>query len=218
MTVPSPADTLHKEGGLQRIIAERAGCSWSAVSMHFHGKSTGKAKCFRTRCASNRGVHSLEMIVKQCQFKNLGKLHKEETEAGVRTSSHHSQACPRPSFHTSKYELNVEFHFEIKFPESWGRAESPLVCPLCFIKSNVNTFVYWEILEHFCGDLYLFFQQELAPVHSAKTTQKWFPDHGISVLDWSAYLPDMEYCLEEAVPNSTIQMSWRLLSNDPRLL
>ena len=35
------------------------------------------------------------------------------------------------------------------------------------------------------------FQQDLAPDHSVKTTSNWFADHGITVLDWPANLPDM---------------------------
>lgn len=79
-------DTLHKEGKPQKVIAERAGCSQSAVSKHIHGKLTGREKCGRKRCTSNRDDRSLEKIVKQSRFKNLGELHKEWTEAGVSAS------------------------------------------------------------------------------------------------------------------------------------
>ena len=36
-----------------------------------------------------------------------------------------------------------------------------------------------------------FFQHDLAPAHSAKTTGKWFTDHGITVLNWPANSPDL---------------------------
>ncbi len=58
-------DTLHKEGKPQTFIAKEAGCSQSAVSKHVNRKLR---------------------IVKQNRFKNLGELHKEWTEAGVKAS------------------------------------------------------------------------------------------------------------------------------------
>lgn len=79
-------DTLHKEGKPQKVIAKEAGCSQSAVSKHIHRKLSGRKKCGRKRCTSNRDNRSLERIVKQNPFKNLGELHKEWTEAGVSAS------------------------------------------------------------------------------------------------------------------------------------
>lgn len=35
-----------------------------------------------------------------------------------------------------------------------------------------------------------FSQLDFGPAHSAKTTSSWFADHGITVLDWPANLPD----------------------------
>ena len=37
----------------------------------------------------------------------------------------------------------------------------------------------------------LFSSRTLTPAHSAKTTSKWFADHGITVLDWPANTPDL---------------------------
>ncbi len=74
-------DTLHKEGKAQTFIAKEAGCSQSAVSKHVNRKLSG-----RKRCTTNRENHSLMRIVKQNRFKNLGELHKEWTEAGVKAS------------------------------------------------------------------------------------------------------------------------------------
>ncbi len=77
-------DTLHKEGKPQTFIAKEAGCSQSAVSKHVNRKLSGRKKCGRKRCTTNRENRSLMRIVKQNQFKNLGELHKEWTEAGVK--------------------------------------------------------------------------------------------------------------------------------------
>ncbi len=74
-------DTLHKEGKTQTFIAKEAGCSQSAVSKHVNRKLSG-----RKRCTTNRENRSLMRIGKQNQFKNLGELHKEWTEAGVKGS------------------------------------------------------------------------------------------------------------------------------------
>ncbi len=70
-------DTLHKEGKPQTLIAKEAGCSQNAASKHVNRKLSGRKKC------ENR---SLMRIVKQNQFKNLGELHKEWTEAGFKAS------------------------------------------------------------------------------------------------------------------------------------
>ncbi len=74
-------DTLHKEGKPQTFIAKEACCSQSAVSKHVNRKLSG-----RKRCTTNWENRSLMRIVKQNQFKNLGELHKEWTEAGVKAS------------------------------------------------------------------------------------------------------------------------------------
>ncbi|KAK3539463.1 hypothetical protein QTP70_008485 [Hemibagrus guttatus] len=79
-------DTLHKEGKPQTFIAKEAGCSQSAVSKHVNRKLSGRKKCGRKGCTTNRENRSLMRIVKQNRFKNLSKLHKEWTEAGVKAS------------------------------------------------------------------------------------------------------------------------------------
>ncbi len=79
-------DTLHKEGKPQTFIAKEAGCSQSAVSKHVNRKLSGRKKCGRKRSTTNREYRSLMRIVKQNLFKNLGELHKEWTEAGVKAS------------------------------------------------------------------------------------------------------------------------------------
>ncbi len=91
----------------------------------------------------------------------------------------------------------------MKFPQSvmiWAVMSSAGVGPLCFLKSTVNAAIYQEILEHFMlpsadklyGDADFFFQQDLlAPAHTAKGTESWFNDHGVTVLDWPTSSPDL---------------------------
>ncbi len=79
-------DTLHKEGKPQTFIAKEAGCSQSAVSKHVNRKLSGRKKCGRKRCTTNQENYSLMRTVKQNRFKNLGEVHKEWTEAGVKAS------------------------------------------------------------------------------------------------------------------------------------
>ncbi len=64
-------DTLHKEGKPQTFIAKEAGCSQSAVSKHVNRSLSGRKKCGRKRCTTNRENRSLMRIVKQNRFKNL---------------------------------------------------------------------------------------------------------------------------------------------------
>ncbi len=79
-------DTLHKEGKPQTFISKEVGCSQSAVSKHVNRKLSERKKCGRKRCTTNQENRRLMRIVKQNRFKNLGELHKEWTEAGVKTS------------------------------------------------------------------------------------------------------------------------------------
>ncbi len=84
-------DTLHKEGKTQKVIAKEAGCSQSSVSKHINREVKGRKRCVRKKCTSNRDNRTLERIVKQNPFKNVGEIHKEWTAAGVsasRTTTH----------------------------------------------------------------------------------------------------------------------------------
>ncbi len=54
---------------------------------------SGRKKCGRKRCTINRENCSLMRIVKQNRFKNLGELHKEWTEAGVKASRASTHRC-----------------------------------------------------------------------------------------------------------------------------
>ncbi len=187
-------------------------------------------------------------IVKQNWFKNLGELHKEWTEAGVKASrapthrrveefgysSHQrrlSWAKEKKNWtvaQLSKVLFSDESKFcisfgnqgprvwrksgeahspsclksSVKFPQSvmiWGAMSSAGVGPLCFLKTNITTPVYQEILEHFMlpsadqlfKDADFIFQQDLAPAHTAISTKSWLNDKGVGVLDWPANSPDL---------------------------
>ncbi len=86
-------DTINKEGKPQTFIAEEAGCSQNAVSKHVTRKLSEREKCGRKRCTTNRENRSLVRIVKQNWLKNLGELHKEWTEAGVKASRATTHSC-----------------------------------------------------------------------------------------------------------------------------
>ncbi len=86
-------DTLHKEGKPHTFIAEEAGCSQNAVFKHVTRKLSEREKCGRKRCTTNRENRSLMRIVKQNRIKNLGELHKEWTEAGVKASRAKTHSC-----------------------------------------------------------------------------------------------------------------------------
>ncbi len=72
-------DTFHKEGKTQKVIAKEAGCSQSVVSKHINREAKGRKRCGRKKCTSNRHNRTLERIVKQNPFKNVGEIHKEWT-------------------------------------------------------------------------------------------------------------------------------------------
>ncbi len=81
----------------------------------------------------------------------------------------------------------------------WGAMSSAGVGPFCFLKTNVTSPVYQDILEHFMlpsadqlfKDADFIFQQDLATAHTAKSTKSWLNDHGVGVLDWPANSPDL---------------------------
>ncbi len=146
-------DTLHKEGKTQKVIAKEAGCSQSSVSKHINREAKGRKRCGRKKCTSNRDNRTLERIVKQNPFKNVGEIHKEWTAAGPRTTTHRRMqdmgfSCPSHSWTTdsvrsvspglktkrtglllsgpklcSLMKVNFAFPLEIRVPESGGREE-----------------------------------------------------------------------------------------------
>ncbi len=72
--------------GAQKVIAKEAGCSQSSVSKHINREVKGRKRCGRKKCTSNRDNRTLERIVKQNPFKNVGEIQKEWTAAGVSAS------------------------------------------------------------------------------------------------------------------------------------
>ncbi len=146
-------DTLHKEGKTQKVIAKEAGCSQSSVSKHINREAKGRKRCGRKKCTSNRDNRTLERIVKQNPFKNVGEIHKEWTAAGVsasRTTTHRRMQdmgfscripCVKPLLNNrhvrsvstglllsgpklcSLMKVNFAFPLEIRVPESGGREE-----------------------------------------------------------------------------------------------
>ncbi len=60
-------DTLHKESKPQTFIAKEAGCSQSTVSKHVNRKLSGREKCGRKRCTTNREPQPYE----DCQAKSI---------------------------------------------------------------------------------------------------------------------------------------------------
>ncbi len=98
----------------------------------------------------------------------------------------------------------------------WAAMSSAGDSPLCFLKSRVNASIDQDILEHFMlpsadklyGDADVLFQKDLAPVHTANGTKSWLNDHGVTVLDWPANSPDLNYCQEEDERHQTQQYRW----------
>ncbi len=112
------------------------------MSKHVNRKLSG-----RKRCTTNWENCSLMRIVKQNRFKNLGELHKEWTEAGVKASrAPHTDVSRNlatvvirgvlpglsrrrtgllPSGTKSSFQMRASFvfHLETKVLESGGRVE-----------------------------------------------------------------------------------------------
>ncbi len=118
------------------------------------------------------------------------------------------------------------------FPQSvmiWTAMSSAGVGPLCFLKSTVNAAIYQEILEHFMLHALQLLTSfvEMLISFSSRTwhlpTQRWFNDHGVTVLDGPANSPNLN-----PIENLSIGNPWgivkremidtRLLSKQPGLL
>ena len=73
---------------------------------------------------------------------------------------------------------------------TWGALSSSGVGPQYFIKKKSTHFVYQDVVEHFMppadklyGDADFILEQDLAPAHTAKSTDTWFNDQRITVLE-----------------------------------
>ncbi len=126
-------DTLHKEGKPQTLIAKEAGYSQIAVFKHVNRKLSGKKKCERKRCTTNRENRSIMKIVKQNRFKNLGELHKEWTEAGVKASRATTHIHVKEfgySCHQRRLTWNKEKHFNLLSVGRLVTDECGVICKL----------------------------------------------------------------------------------------
>ncbi len=184
-------DTLHKEGKPQTFIAKEAGCSQSAVSKHVNRKLSGRKKCGRKRCTTNRENRSLMRIVKQNRFKNLGELHKEWTEAGVKASratthrrvKEFGYSCHQRRLTWAKEKKNwtvaqwskVLFSDESKFcisfgnqgPRVWrkgGEAHSPS-CLKSSVKFPQSVMIWGAMSSAGVGPLYFLKTNVTAPIY-----------------------------------------------------
>ncbi|KAI2645857.1 Transposable element Tcb1 transposase [Labeo rohita] len=230
----------------------------------------GKEKCGRKRCTTRRGDRTLRNSVEKDRFQTLGNLRKQWTESGVETSRatvyrrvqemgyrcripqvkpllNQKQRQKRLTWATEKQHWTVAqwskvlFSDESKFCMSFGnqgarvwRKTGEREMPKC-LKSSVKypqSVMVWGAMSA---------AHDLAPAHSAKTTGKWFTDHGITVLNWPANSPDLNPIenlwdivkrkLRDARPNTldelkaAIEASWasitpqqchRLIASMPR--
>ena len=73
-----------------------------------------------------------------------------------------------------------------------------MIGPLAPVKGNLNTRVYNDILDYSLlptlwqqfGEGPFLFQHDNAPVHKARSIQKWFVEFGVEEIDWPAQSPD----------------------------
>ncbi len=108
-------DTLHKEGKPQTFIGKEAGCSQNAVPKHVNRNLSGRKKCGRKRCKTNRENCSLMRIVKQNRFKNFG----EWTEAGVKASRATTHRHVKTKITTTIYQEILEHFMLLSVDQGW---------------------------------------------------------------------------------------------------
>ncbi len=188
-------DTLHKEDKPKTFIAKEAVCSQSAVSKHVNRKLSGRKKCGYS-CRQRRLNWTKEK--KNWTVAQWAKvLFSDESKFCISFGNQVPRVWRKGEAHSTSFLKS-----SVKFPQSVmirGAMSSAGVGPLCFLKTNVTAPVYEEILEHFMlpsadqlfKDADFIFQQDLAPVHTAKSTKSWLNDHGVGVLDWPANSPDL---------------------------
>ncbi|KAL0186190.1 hypothetical protein M9458_017860 [Cirrhinus mrigala] len=171
-------DTLHKEGKTQNVIAKEAGCSQSSVSKHINREAKGRKRCGRKKCTSNRDNRTLERIVKQNPFQNVGEIHKDAS----RTITHRRMQdvgfschipCVKPLLNNRQCQKRLAWAKDKKdwTAAEWSKVileearrgtESMLLEVQCKVStvsdglgchvicwSKVNAAVYQDVLEHF---------------------------------------------------------------------
>ncbi len=175
---------LHTEGKPQTFIAKEAGCSQSAVSKHVNRKLSERKKCGRKRCTTNRENRSFMRIVKQNWFKNLGELHKEWTEAGVKVSRatthrrvkelatvvvrgvlpglRRRRTGPLPSGPKSSFQMRASFVFnlETKVLESGGRMEKLIAQVAWSPVLSFHSLWWFGVLCHLLVLVHCFFENQ----------------------------------------------------------
>ncbi len=68
-------DTLHKEGKTQKVIAKETGCHRALCPSTLIERRREGKDMVENKCTSNRDNRTLERIVKQNPFKNVGEIH-----------------------------------------------------------------------------------------------------------------------------------------------
>ncbi len=114
-------------------------------------------------------------------------LETKVLESGGRVEKLIAQVALSPvlSFH-SLWWFGVQYHLLVLV--NWVFENQHYLLP-----------VYQDIFEHLklpsadqlFKDADFIFQQDLAPVHTAKITKSWLNDHDVGLLDWSANWPDL---------------------------
>ena len=80
----------------------------------------------------------------------------------------------------------------------WGGFSFKATLPLASISTRTTAEMYTDMLEislvehaeQLMGQDFMF-QQDNAPIHTARATKKWLQDRNIEVLDWPAISPDL---------------------------
>ncbi|KAI2660251.1 Transposable element Tc1 transposase [Labeo rohita] len=201
-------DTLHKEGKPKTFIAKEAGCSQSAVSKHVNRELSGRKKCGRKRCTTNRENHSLERLDWDKEWTEAGvkasraTTHRRVKEFGyscriplVKPLLNHRQCQRRLTKEKKEWTgaqwSKVLFSDKSKFciscgnqgPRVWrkgGEAHSPS----CF-NSRVKfpqSVMIWGAVSSAAG---------FGTCPHCQKHQKLVNDHGVGVLDWPANSPDL---------------------------
>ncbi len=228
-------DTLQKEG---KLAVHRVLYPSMLTESWVEGKSVEEKKC-----TTNRENRSLMWIVKQNRFKNLGELHKEWTEAGVKASratthrhvKEFGYSCHQRHLTWAKEKKNwtfaqwskVLFSDESKFCISFGNQG-----PRVWRKGGEAHCVFWKptplhpltkkfwstscfLLLTIFLKMLISFSSRIWHLHTLPKAPK------VGVLDWPANSPDLLYGVlsrgKWETRDQTMQMSWRPLSKKPGL-